>query len=145
MKNNLSGYIEKHAHYLPVRIYYSDTDAGGIVYHSRYLDMTEHGRTEFLRFLGGHQKKILTEQKIGFVVKSIHIDYKRPGVLDDLLHVKTTVSKCERVTLVFHQDVCRGEEILASLDVKVCSVSMETLRPLPIPDEIKKEILTFHV
>jgi len=140
MENNLSGYIEDHVHHLPIRVYYSDTDAGGIIYHSRYLDMAEHGRTELLRLLGGHQKEIIDEHQVGFVVKSIHIDYKRPGKLDDLIHVKTTVGKCERVTVVFHQEICRGDEVLSTLNVKVCSVSMETMRPVPMPEEIKKEL-----
>jgi acyl-CoA thioester hydrolase len=140
MENILSGYIEKHVHHLPIRVYYSDTDAGGIIYHSRYLDMAEHGRTELLRLLGGHQKEIIEAQQIGFVVKSIHIDYKSPGKLDDLLHVKTTVDKCERVTVIFHQEICRGDEILSVLNVKVCSVSMDSMRPVPMPDEIKKEL-----
>ena len=140
MENNLSGYIENHVHYLPVRVYYSDTDAGGIVYHSRYLDMAEHGRTELLRYFGGHQKEILEEQKIAFVVKSIHIDYKRPGLMDDLLHVKTTVAKCERFTIVFHQEICRGDELLTTLDVKVGSISTEIGRPALMPQEIKKEL-----
>jgi acyl-CoA thioester hydrolase len=140
MENNLSGYIKDHEHYLPVRVYYSDTDMGGVVYHSRYLDMAEHGRTELLRCLGGHQKELLSEQNMIFVVKSLFIDYKRPALMDDLLLVVTTVTKCERFTLVFHQEICRGGEVLATLDVKAGSISGETGRPVPMPEEIKTEL-----
>jgi len=141
MENNLSGYIEAHEHHLPLRVYYSDTDMGGVVYHSRYLDMAEHGRTELLRCLGGHQKDLLDEMNMIFVVKSLLIDYKRPALMDDLLHVKTTVTKCERFTIVFHQEICRGDEILSALDVKVGSISRETGRPVPMPDIIKTELM----
>lgn len=140
MENSLSGYIEGHVHYLPVRVYYSDTDMGGVVYHSRYLDMAEHGRTELLRQLGGHQKELLADLKMIFVVKSLFIDYKRPALMDDLLHVKTTVTKCERFTIVFRQEICRGDEILTTLDVKAGSVSTVTGRPFPMPDLIKTEL-----
>jgi acyl-CoA thioester hydrolase len=140
MNTNLTGIIENHRHNLAVRVYYSDTDAEGIVYHSRYLDMAEHGRTELLRCLGGHQKEIMEKQKIAFVVKSIDIDYKRPGLMDDLLLVKSAVAKCERFTIVFHQEIYRGEELLTTLNVKVGSISTETGRPFPMPDEIKSEL-----
>ena len=140
MENNLSGYIKDHEHHLPVRVYYSDTDMGGVVYHSRYLDMAEHGRTELLRCLGGHQKELLTEQNLIFIVKNLFIDYKIPGKMDDFLHVVTTVTKCERFTIVFHQDIKRGDEILATLDVKAGSISPVTGRPVPMPDVVKTEL-----
>ena len=140
METITSGYIENHIHHLPVRVYYSETDMGGVVYHSRYLDMAEHGRTELLRCLGGHQKEILEEQNLIFVVKSLFIDYRRPALMDDLLHIKTTVTKCERFTIVFHQEICRNDEILTTLDVKVGSISGENGRPMPMPDLIKAEL-----
>lgn len=142
MENNLSGFIKNHQHHLPVRVYYSDTDMGGVVYHSRYLDMAEHGRTELLRYLGGHQKDILAEQDMIFVVKNLFIDYKRPALMDDLLVVITTVTKCERFTLIFHQEICRGDEILAGLDVKVGSISRVSGRPVPMPELVKSQLLT---
>lgn len=137
MNTNTNGTIENHKHHLPVRVYYSDTDAEGIVYHSHYLDMAEHGRTELLRCLGGHQKKMMEENKIAFVVKSIFVDYKKPGLMDDLLVVSTSIAKCERFTIVFRQEIYRDEELLSTLDVKVGSISTETGRPSPMPDEIK--------
>lgn len=141
MENTLSGYIEEHKHHLPLRVYYSDTDMGGVVYHSRYIDMAEHGRTELLRCLGGHQKDLVEEQNLIFVVKTLFIDYKKPALMDDLLMVVSTVTKCGRFTLVFHQEICRGEEVLTTLDVKVGSISKVTGRPVPMPDLIKTELL----
>ncbi len=142
MKNDLSGYIKENVHYFPVRVYYSDTDAGGIIYHSRYLDMAEHGRTEMLRSFGGHQKEILEKNKMAFVVKSININYIKPGVLDDLLVVETTVTKCERFTILFFQKIFKGKELLTTLDVKVGSISLESGRPTAMTDDIKKELVT---
>ncbi len=102
----------------PVRVYYSDTDAEGIVYHARYLDFAEHARTEMLRTVGIQQS---ASQKAGtiLVVSSITIDFKRPGYLDDLLTVETEVETAKVFSLVLKQTIRRGDEVLALLSVKV--------------------------
>lgn len=126
-------------------MYYSDTDAGGVVYHSRYLDMAEHARTELVRHLGGEQQALLSESDQAFVVRSLTISYNKPARLDDALVVRTSVKKCEAITMVFCQMICRGEEILAELEVKVGSISVKTGRPVPIPGDwretIRKELV----
>jgi acyl-CoA thioester hydrolase len=135
MHNILSGIIEDHTHIFPVRVYYSDTDAGGIVYHSRYLDMAEHGRSEMLRSIGGTQSDVIKEQRIGIVVRSLNVDYNRPGFLDDLLRVETRITRCEALTVQFHQKIMRDETCLAELKVKAGSISLENGRPVPMPGE----------
>lgn len=145
MKNTLSGYIENNIHYLPLRVYYSDTDAGSVVYHSRYLDMAEHGRTEFLRCLGGHQRELFGSAGLAFVVRSLKIEYIKPGKLDDLITVHTAVMRCDRLIIRFRQEIFREGDLLAALEVKVGSISLETGRPLPMPDEIREEIRKFLI
>lgn len=115
----------------PVRVYYSDTDAEGIVYHARYLDFAEHARTEMLRQVGIQQS---ASQKAGtmLVVSSITIDFKRPGHLDDLLTVETEVENAKVFSLVLKQTIKRGDEVLALLSVKVASVSVGTNHPTPL-------------
>ncbi len=115
----------------PVRVYYSDTDAEGIVYHARYLDFAEHARTEMLRQVGIQQS---ASQKAGtmLVVSSITIDFKRPGHLDDLLTVETEVENAKVFSLVLKQTIKRGDEVLALLSVKVASVSVGTNHPAPL-------------
>lgn len=137
----------------PIRVYFSDTDAGGIVYHARYLDFAEHARTELFRkaceiasspdFSGsgvigaseavGVSQQELLAQDYAFVVKSIAIDYQRPGQLDDLLEVETVIEESKRFSMTFFQKVLRDDEVLAELHVRVASISKSSHRPLPIP------------
>lgn len=140
MINPDSGTIEHSTHRFPVRVYYSDTDAGGIVYHSRYLDMAEHARTELLRIMGGSQQEMLHQTGTGFVVSSLSIDYKKPGKLDDALLVETQIGKLERFSLVFRQKVIRGEEVLADLKVKAANIDLTSGRPQAFSDELRKKM-----
>ena len=121
-----------------VRVYYSDTDCGGIVYHGRYLDFAEHARTELLRLVAssvedGSQSRLMETEHLAFVVKSINIDYVKPGKLDDLLVVETSVLEAKHFSLTFLQTVKRGEDTLCILNVKVASIDTETLRPVALP------------
>ncbi len=140
MNSALSGIIKDKTHYFPKRVYYSDTDAGGVVYHSRYLDMAEHGRSELIRLLGGDQAALLNESGLAFVVRSLTAGYNRPAFLEDLLTVRTRVSKCENFMMIFDQKIYREEELLAELEVKVGCVSLTEGRPRPIPGEWKSLI-----
>ncbi|AEV28600.1 acyl-CoA thioester hydrolase, YbgC/YbaW family [Sphaerochaeta pleomorpha str. Grapes] len=121
-----------------IRVYYSDTDCGGIVYHGRYLDFAEHARTELLRVVAssaedGSQSRLMETENLAFVVKSINIDYAKPGKLDDLLVVETSVIEAKHFSLTFLQIVKRGEETLCTLKVKVASINLKTLRPVALP------------
>ncbi len=123
------------AHIFPVRVYYSDTDAGGIVYHARYLDFAEHARTELLRSISsGHQGQAerMALEKLAFVVKSVTVEYHTPALLDDLLEVHTTVEQSKRFSMVFLQRVLRAGEEVATLRIKVGSINLETHSIEPI-------------
>ena len=118
------------------RVYYSDTDCGGIVYHSRYLDFAEHARTEMLRSaLPGMSQSALRDDGLIFVVKSIKIDYKRPAYLDDELTVVTRLGKAERFSAIFIQEIRRGDEVLTALEVKVAAISFKDNMIMMIPEE----------
>ena len=119
-----------------VRVYFSDTDAGGIVYHARYLDFAEHARSEALRGVYSKDQNSLLSSDIAFVVKSINISYEKPGYLDDELVVESYVSEAKRFSCVFTQVVKRGEEILANIETKVACISLEKKRPQVIPPEV---------
>lgn len=88
----ISGHIEAGRHFFPVRVYYEDTDAGGIVYYANYLKFAERARTEMLRLVGLNQSQLKKENGILFAVRSLTIDYRRPAVLDDLLEVVSRFS-----------------------------------------------------
>lgn len=140
MKDNLSGQIEDKIHMLFKRVYYSDTDAGGVVYHSRYIEMAEHARSELIRHLGGEQRSLLHERGIGFVVRSLNVNYNRPAFLDDTLTIKTSFKKCETFKIYFEQNIYRDEELLCEMNIKAGCVSLKTGKPTPMPDEWKEVI-----
>ena len=120
-----------------VRVYYSDTDCGGIVYHARYLDFAEHARTEMLRTaLPEMSQNEMKDDGMIFVIRSIKIDYKKPAHLDDELEVHTKLLKAEHFSVVFSQQIKRGEDEICSLEVKVASISSDGKRILMIPKEV---------
>ena len=123
------------------RVYFSETDAEGIVYHTKYLDFAEHGRTELLREIFPElSQRELQKEGVIFVVKNISIDYRMPGFLDDLLDIYTTVEVKGHFSVLFNQEIKRGDDILAVVMVKAASVSAETKRPVPIPANILESI-----
>lgn len=128
-----SGTVETGVFFYPVRVYYEDTDAGGIVYYANYLKFSERARTEFLRFLGINQQQHLQDNRCGFVVRSCNIDYMASAVLDDELTVSCQISELGAAYAVVHQEIRRGEELLSSLDVKVIYMNIDTHRPSRIP------------
>ena len=123
---------------LPVRIYYEDTDAGGIVYYANYLKFAERARTEYIRALGCTQSEALEEEKCGFTVRHVEIDYKKPARLDDELVVTCELQEVKGATAVMYQEVLRGEDVLATIEVKVAYINLSKLRPIRIPEWLTK-------
>jgi acyl-CoA thioester hydrolase len=119
----------------PVRVYYEDTDAGGIVFYANYLKFFERARTEWLRAAGVGQQELLEREGAVFVVKSASLDYHAPARLDDQLQLTLTIEKLGRASVQFVQQAWRGEQLLTSASVKVGCVDAETLRPRSLPDD----------
>lgn len=117
-----------------VRVYYEDTDAGGIVFYANYLKFFERARTEWLRAAGVGQQELLDAIGVAFVVKSASLDYHAPARLDDVLTIRTTVEKLGRASVQFAQQAWRGDLLLTSASVKVGCVDTATMRPRPLPD-----------
>jgi len=118
----------------PVRVYYEDTDAGGIVFYANYLKFFERARTEWLRAAGVAQQELLDQEGAAFVVKSAAIDYHAPARLDDELTITTTIDKLGRASVQFVQQALRGEALLTSATVKVGCVDIATMRPRSLPE-----------
>ena len=125
----------------PVRIYYEDTDASGVVYHARYLHFFERARTEYLRTLDFSQQMLLNERNVAFVVKTMTIDYRLPARLDDWLVVETKISEVRGAAILFTQQLKRDELILCTATVKVASVDLSKMKPVALPDEVKAAFL----
>lgn len=124
----------------PIRVYYEDTDSGGVVYHSQYVNFMERARTEWLRALGVEQSTLRQEQCLLFAVHSMQINYRRPAVFNDLLQVISRLQKRSGASIVFEQSIYRGEELLCDALVRVASLNAETFRPKPIPNFILTEL-----
>ncbi|WP_261815473.1 tol-pal system-associated acyl-CoA thioesterase [Vibrio gallicus] len=123
----------------PIRIYYEDTDAGGIVYHSNYLKYFERARTELLRAKGVSQQ-LLLEQQLGFVVKHMDIDFLQGAQLDQELTVKTHVSQLKRVSLDFCQEIVNLDgKVLCRAVVRVACINTSKMKPTAIPNFIISE------
>lgn len=120
----------------PVRVYYEDTDAGGVVYYANYLRFLERGRTEYMRALGYDLRELALDPGILFVVANVDIDYRRPGRHDDALTVTVAVAERGRAGFTFAQQVRRGDELLAEAKVRVACVDAESFRPKALPDDI---------
>jgi acyl-CoA thioester hydrolase len=123
---DLAGRIEDQTHVLPVRVYFEDTDCGGVVYHANFLKFCERGRSDFIRLLGIDATS-LADPALGepaiFVVRRVEIDYLKPGHMDDVLEVVTGCAEIGSASLVLQQDVRREGTVLARARVTVVLVS----------------------
>lgn len=120
----------------PVRVYYEDTDAGGIVYYANYLKFFERARTEWLRALGIEQDLLLSEN-IAFVVTQVLMDYKKPAKFNDLLTVSSQISTLKQVSMVFAQNVYNSSgELNCSAQIKVACVEVQEMKARAIPAEV---------
>lgn len=127
---------------LPVRVYYEDTDAGGVVYYANYLKFMERARTEWLRSLGVEQDEVAQRLHILFVVGEVSISYKKPARFNEKLFVKTAIKGVGKASMTFNQGIWREKtdgsgELLASGSVKVVCVNNIEWRATPIPTEIR--------
>ncbi|MES2758763.1 MAG: tol-pal system-associated acyl-CoA thioesterase [Pseudomonadota bacterium] len=118
-----------------VRVYYEDTDAGGIVYYANYLKFFERARTEWLRGLGIDQHELAAQHDAMFVVKSASIDYHAPAKLDDVITLTLGIEKLGRASIQFVQQASIGAALLASARVKVGCVD-RAVKPRPLPDAV---------
>ncbi len=122
---------------LPVRVYYEDTDAGGVVYHSQYLNFMERARTEWLRGLGFSQAALRLNEQVLFVVHSMQIQFKKPARLDDDLKVVSQLIEMGRGSFTCRQQIMRDTLILLEAQVKVACVAADSFKPTGIPARIK--------
>lgn len=136
MTNNNATNINPDFH-INVRVYYEDTDAGGVVFYANYLSFFERARTEWLRSVGLNQSTIAKEQKLIFVVKAVEIQYRKPAILDDQLTVHNKLARIGGASFVFNQEVRRGSEVLCDGQVTICCVSTESFKPTPVPSHIR--------
>jgi acyl-CoA thioester hydrolase len=124
-------------HSTPIRVYYEDTDSGGVVYYANYLKFAERGRTELLRSAGFENKSLQENKGIAFVVRHIEADYFKPAFLDNLLEVKTRVLEVKNASVVMEQTIFRNADLLFSLTVTLASVDLSKFAPVRLSDDLK--------
>ena len=125
----------------PVRVYYEDTDAAGIVYYANYLKYLERARTEYLRAAGFEQDQLVTEHGVVFVVRRLSIEYRLPALFNDELVVGAEIEKLRGASITFSQYVKRQDGgLCCTASVLVACLDAKTMRPRPIPDFIVEEM-----
>ena len=124
----------------PQRVYFEDTDAGGVVYHAQYLKFLERARTEWLRYLGFTNSELERKYKMLFVVSEIAVEFIKPARLDDAINISVSIENLGRVKVMFHQEIRRGEDTLVKARVTVATVAAETFKPIEIPTDVKKKM-----
>jgi acyl-CoA thioester hydrolase len=124
----------------PVRVYYEDTDRGGVVYHANYLKYLERARTEWLRALGFEQTALAAVHAVVFVVRSISLDYLKPARFDDALDVSVELRETGASRIVMQQFVRRGAESLVAAQVEIACVNTASFRPVRIPGPLIAKI-----
>ncbi len=127
-------------HNFPLRIYYEDTDAGGILYHANYLKFAERARTEMIRDLGVTNGELRDKENLLIVVRHIDIDYSASAVLEDELNVESTIPEIGRTSFTMKQIVQRNGHPCATLIVKLVCINADSGRPVRIPDILKEKI-----
>jgi len=125
---------------IEVRVYYQDTDAGGVVFHAQYLAFMERARTELLNEAGIDLSRLSDERRVMFMVHELSARFHRPAGLNDLVSVSAEVVKMGHASLVFRQRVERGQELLVEADVTLAVVDRVRMRPARIPEELKKAL-----
>ena len=129
-------------HRWPVRVYYEDTDAAGVVYYANYLRFCERARTEWLRAVGFQQQEMFTTQGLAFVVTRVEADYLRSAELDDALEVCSSIDRLARASVRFKQSVVRGTDTLFVALVTVACVDWTRRRPVALPDILRSLLET---
>jgi acyl-CoA thioester hydrolase len=124
----------------PVRVYYEDTDLGGVVYYANYLKFLERARTEWLRARGFEQTALAAVHEVMFIVRSVALEYRKPARFNDQLEVTIELHEIGASRIALHQVVRRGKEELVTAQVEIACVNTATFRPVRIPEPIIEKI-----
>lgn len=126
----------------PVRVYYEDTDSGGVVYYANYLKFMERARTEWLRSLGFEQDRLIEEENVIFAVRHVEADFLSPARFNDALVATAVISEQRRASLTFRQEIKRETDnrVLCRGEVKVACLDAKRMRPIALPDALIKEL-----
>ena len=128
----------------PTRVYWEDTDAGGVVYHAHYRAFLERARSEWLRARGVAQDRLRAEHDLVFAVRAMRIDFRAPARLDDRLEASVSVREVRKASLVFAQAIHRDGALLLDAEVRVAALRASDFRPRPLPPELFDELASLE-
>jgi len=128
----------------PVRIYYEDTDAGGVVFYANYLKFFERARTEMLRAMGYELDQLVETAGILFVVRSVQVDYLYPARFNQQLAVSAKIALSKKTSLTFEQTISHGDTVLCTSLIRIACVDASSLRPKAIPDYLLEQLNNEH-
>jgi acyl-CoA thioester hydrolase len=126
---------------LAVRVYYEDTDAGGVVYYANYLKFLERARTELLRARGFEQDRLIATDKVIFVVRSLNIEYLKPARFNELLDISAKVINHKKTSIIFQQIISRQQDVLCQAEVKIACLDPIRMKPKSIPIAIVENLI----
>ena len=124
----------------PVRVYWEDTDAGGVVYHAQYLAFLERARSEWMRAQGLGQEALRTQRDLVFVVRAMQLEFRAPARLDDQLRVSVRLLECRGASFVMVQRIERDGALLVEAKVKIAALRASSFRPCPLPDALSSKL-----
>jgi acyl-CoA thioester hydrolase len=126
----------------PVRVYYEDTDSGGVVYYANYLKFMERARSEWLRNLGFEQDRLIEEEGVIFVVRRVELDFRAPARFNDVLQISVRLKEIKRASMTFLQEIKeeKSGRLLCGGNVQIASVAADKFRPCAIPERLTREI-----
>ena len=139
-------------HTIPIRVYYEDTDAGGVVYHANFLKFAERGRTEFLRAIGYENLELKKTKGLIFVVRRMEVDYLKPAFLDDSLIMQSSIVSLKNTSFTMHQAVLREKkagngaleaELICDMQAVLVCVETEKIQPVRMPEEIRQAFMKY--
>lgn len=126
----------------PVRVYYEDTDSGGVVYYANYLKFMERARTEFLRSLGFEQDELIKNDNIIFAVRNINVEYIKPARFNDELIVSANIAEFKKASMLFEQSIVRQDDqtLLSKGQILIASLVADSFKPTAIPQKIREAV-----
>ncbi len=123
----------------PVRVYYEDTDAGGVVFYANYLKYMERARTELLRAKGFEQDELMVNEGIIFAVRSLQIEYIKPAHFNHLLQVSAEIKNTKKASLEFSQKITHDNNLLVTSEVRIACLDVITMKPRAIPQNLLEQ------
>lgn len=123
-----------------VRVYYEDTDAGGVVFYANYLKYLERARTEYLRALGYEQDELMTNAGVIFAVRSLQIEYIKSARFNQMVQVSAKIKNIKKASLEFAQQITHDEQLLVTADVRIACLDVDTMKPKAIPDYLLEQL-----